>query len=1222
MPTTFFYINTAALDSFGDVWCVGRDLTKYDGESWGYYNYQNSVVPSNSPYFLDTRSISIDNENSKWVGCAVTASLSQDLVFVAKGSQAATGTSWNLSQFGDYSLQSPNWEVPTIYASPYSEEVIAFISPLNGGAGTGGTGNTGVTGGYLWRYDKVAEEWSEVSPGYTWPHIYEITAKGDNGDYFEYYLSTNDGLQTIPQGNLDPITLDNGELAIKQMNKFNSLTSGIGGDKVYSVSFDEDGNYWAGTENGITYWDGKKFYNWNVAGADGVTKVVARKNGHVFFRIGNPFDQPSTSNGFYHFNGSTFTHLTSSNTNLPDNRVIQLMKVEEKSNAGSLKIYEDDLWIVAGNNICLFDYTMPHIYGTSKYTGTTGWNFVYYTHTTEGGTTDTARLPKADKYTWKYPTWRGYDNEYLKNQHPGLDPRNLFLETDFKDIASGVAGRQPYWNDGVIPEYDQVELAKLIPDAEWLIDTTSFTVTSTSRYKHYNIVTGYSSESSINFGGKNNLEPNYTVSNPNPTNFAGGTGDLGFVALYTDGGQVKSVIPFRGFGTRVYSAVPAVDNSSIFVLGTFKKFIEARELVYSSKYPGASAMTVTGITGPTGGPVGFSNIATPGLTASASSEYGWILNGATGATSGIFLPETSILSDTEAIFIAEVEADLGNKVSYGDMDFSSDTSPLNQFSLKNFRYFPGASGSFDPSGVIDANFSPPSEIVNLALSISNNSVRVTSNYIGGISTLKDGWLDLSDLPNSSPFVFSSKDGGTYDRSGSVIDLDSGLSLRNAYGVGLTGNSTSSLDGISSLENSLTYLLFGTSTRDVISRGITFTHPNPGYSYPFFILNDFNHSPLTGAFVKNSGGTGSGYTSWYNTISGYKSGNQYYLNSLYTDSPTLSPASPSGVLSDIGTSGGANMLTISLKPGGTYMMLSSSEVLPESYGSPYLSSISDQSDALPDGDQYTAIYYPQTAGVTGGGHNIIKRNVTGTSIDSFSTFGQGNTGDQSRLRMYVGHRMDLFVAGSSAGVTGPPGLPYSSATGSFVSFLESYKPGIGKDMGNIISRAGSGAWTWVDVHNSNSDLFVPMLSTVFLSNYDSKIFGKNSNRWKLTNALTNEVLLDIKDIPYFIYTFAQSGYFSIQNIVEDCEGNVYEISKPAFVKVVDQTVPVPSDPNPDYVNSADYGYRKQTNYNNTQEYEDLSKDLSEEQKKIMLENMIQFGSSLIIRDNPDATFDQF
>lgn len=1219
MPTTFFYINTAALDSYGDVWAVGRDLTKYDGENWSYYNYQNSVVPSNSPYFLDTRSISIDNENNKWVGCAVTASLSQELVFVAKGAQAATGESWNLSQFSNYSTQSPNWEVPTIYASPYSEEVLAFISPLNGGAGTGGTGNTGVTGGYLWRYDKVSEKWSEVSPGYTWPHIYEITAKGEGGNYFEYYLSTNDGLQTIPQGNLDPITLDNGDLVIKQMNKYNSLTSGIGGDTVYSVSFDEDGNYWAGTENGITYWDGKKFYNWNVAGGDGVTKVVARKNGHVFFRIGNPFDQPSTSNGFYHFNGDTFTHLTSSNTNLPDNRVIQLMKVEEKSLAGTTTIYEDDLWIVAGNNICLFDYSLPHIYGTSKYTGTTGWNFVYYTHTTEGGTTDTARLPKADKYTWKYPTWRGYDNEYLKNLHPGLDPRNLFLETNFKDVADGSAGEQPYWNDGEIVPFSESELNKLIPDSEWLTNTTSFNVTSANKYREYNVVTGYSTQSSIDFGERNNLIPNYTINNPNPTESAGGTADMGFVALYSDGGQVKTVISFRGFSTRVHKAIPSSDNSSLYVLGTFKKYIEAGEFVYSSKYPGASSMTVTGITGPTGGPVGFSNIGAPGLT--GSSDYQWILNGPTGATGGIFLPQTSILGDTEAMFVAEIEVDLGNKVSYGDIDFSAGEIAKNQFALKNFRYFPGASGSFDPSGIINASLTPPIDISKLDLSISQNSVRITSNYLGGIATLKDNWFGLSDLPNSSEFIFSSSSSGAYDRSGSVIDLNSNLSLRNGFTVGLTGGSTSSLDSITSLENSLTYVLSGTSTRDVNVRGLSMTHPNPGYSYPYFVLNDFNHSPITGAFVRNSGGTASAYTTWYNTVSSYKSDDQYYLNSLYTDSPSTSPASAS--LTGIGTSGGVNLLTVSIKPGGSYSMLSYSEVLPETYGSPQLVSISDQSDALVGGDQYTAIYYQKTPGVTGSGHNIIKRNVSGTSIDTFSTFGTGNTGDQNQLSMYVSPQLDVFVSGSSAGVTGPSNLPYSSATGSFVSFLESYKPGVGKDMGNIISRAGSGAWTWVDVHNSNSDLFVPLLSTVFLSNGGSEIYGKNSNRWKLINTITGNVVLDIKDVPFFIYTFSQSGYYSIQNIVEDCNGNVYEISKPAFIKVVDQTIPLPDDPNPEFVNSADYGYpRRSANPNGIGEYRDLSKDLLEDQKKIMLQNVVPFGSPLIIRDNPDATYDQF
>jgi len=1220
MPTTFFYINTAALDSFGDVWAVGRDLTKYDGENWSYYNYQNSVVPSNAPYFLDTRSISIDNENNKWVGCAVTASLSQELVFVASGNQAATGESWSLSQFGDYSSQSPNWEVPTIYASPYTEEVLAFISPLNGGFGTGSTGNVGVTGGYLWRYDKVSEEWREVSPGYTWPHIYEITAKGEGGNSFEYYLSTNDGLQTIPQGNLDPITLDNGELAIKQLSKYNSKTSGIGGDIVYDVSFDEDGNYWAGTENGITYWDGKKFYNWNIGGGVGVTKVVARKNGHVFFRIGNPFDQPSTSNGFYHFNGDSFTHLTSSNTNLPDNRVIELMKVEEKSIAGTRQIFEEDLWIVAGNNICLFDYTLPHIYGTSKYTGTTGWNFVYYTHTTAGATTDTARLPKADKYTWKYPTWRGYDNEYLKNLHPGLDPRNLFLETNFKDIANGKAGLQQYWDNGEIVPYSDQELAKLIANSEWLTDTTSFAVTSANKYRNYNVVTGYSSEATINFGEKNNLNSNYSIANPNPTDSAGGTADLGFVALYSEGGQVKTVVPFRGFSTRIYKALPSSDNSSIYVLGTFRKYLEAGEFIYSSKYPGAFDMTVTGITGPTGGPVGFSNIASPGLT--GSYDYPWILNAATGATSGIYLPQTSILGDTEAIFIAEVEIDLGNKVSYGDLDFSSGDSDLNQFSLKNFRYFPGASGSYDPTGIINASYSPPTSIESLDLSVTQNSVRLTSNYSGGLAMLKNNWFNLSDLPYSPEFIFSSKSSGTYDRSGSFVDMNANLSIRDGFTVGLTGSSTSSVDGLVSLENSLTYLLTGTSTRDVVLNNTVLSHPNPGFSYPYFVLNDFNHLSLTGAFVKNSGGTAAAYSTWYKTISGYKSDSNYYVNTLYTDTPTLSPLSKSPALTGIGTSGGVNVLTLSVKPGGNFTQLSAYEVLPETYGSPFLASISDQSDSLPGGDQYMALYYERATGASGGGHSITKRNVTGTYVDVVSTFGQGNTGDQSELRMHVSPSLDVFLAGSSSGASGPNNIPYSSATGSFVAFLESYKPGVGKDVGNIISRAGSGAWTWVDVHNSDSDLFVPLLSTVFLSNYDSKIFGKNTNTWKLTNALTGEVLLDVKDVPFFIYTFSTSGYYSIQNIVEDCNGNVYEISKPAFVKVVDQTIPAANDPNPEYVNSADYGYRKPPKYISGAEYKELSKDLSEEQKRIMLQNIAPFGSALIIKDNPDATFDLF
>ena len=1216
MPTTFLYINNATLDSFGDVWAVGRDLTNYDGSEWSYFNSQNSVVPSNVPYFLDTRSISIDTDNKKWVGCAVTASLSQDIVFVAEGQQAATGASWNINQFGNLLTTSPNWEVPTIHASPYAQEVLAFISPLNGGAGTGGTANTGVTGGYLWRYDKVSEIWSEVSPGYTWPHIYEISSKGEGGDSFHYYISTDDGLQIIPPGKLDNYTLDDGTIYIPQLRKLNSFTSGIGGNTVYSVSFDENGNYWAGTENGISYWDGNKFYGWNFGSGDGVTKVLSRKNGHVFFRVGDPFLLTSTTVGFYHFNGDTFTQYTTSNSSLPNNRVISLMLVQEKSTAGSLTIYENDLWIVAGNNISLFDYVMPHVYGTSKYTGTTGWNFVDYSYTSQGGTTDTARIPKANKYTWEYPSWRPYDNKYLENLHPGLDPRNLFLEADFKDIANGRAGTQSYWDKGqIIPTEDQ-NLRKLIPDSDWLADTTNFNVTSVSKFRDMNVVTGFSNSATIDLGELNNNYPSFALSNPNPTNSAGGTANVGFVALYNDGGQVQSVIPFRGFETKVYRALPSLDDSSIYIVGTFKKYIEFSELVFASKYPGAALMNATGVTGPTGGPVGFSNIATPGLT--GSGQYPWILNGATGATSGIFLPDTSFFEDREALFIAEIEVDLGNKVSYGDIDFSQVNAPASQFCLKGFRYFPGASGSFDPTGVIDSNFPTPADISKVDLSISENSVRITSNYIGGISTLKDGWTGQSDFPYSPEFVFSAKQSATgyYDFSGSVIDLDSSLSLRSGFTVGLSGGGTSTLDNITSLENGSTYLLTGTSTYSVSANQISISHPNPGYSYPFFILNDINNQGITGAFVQNSGSTGSSYTTWYNTVKGFKSLDQYYLNALYTDTGTLSPSnSNSGFF---GATGSLNILTLSIKPGGGYSPLSTYEFLDENYGSPFLASISDQSDTVDNGDQYISLYYPYNPGLTGNGHMILKRNVSGTYVDEFSTFSIGNTGDQSQLKFHVDKDLDVFVAGSNSGGTGPSNLPYSPATGSFVSFLESYKPGTGIDLGNIISRAGTAAWNWVDVHNSDSDLFVPLLSTIFMNNYDSRIFGKNNNRWVLANSVTGEVLLDVIDVDYFIYTFTDSGYYSIQNSVEDCAGNVYEISKPAFIKVVDQTIPRPDDPNPEFVNSYDYGF-VQPFIGQGSEYDKLGKDLSEQQKEIMLQNLVPFGSALIILDNPDATF---
>jgi hypothetical protein len=146
----------------------------------------------------------------------------------------------------------------------------------------------------------------------------------------------------------------------------------------------------------------------------------------------------------------------------------------------------------------------------------------------------------------------------------------------------------------------------------------------------------------------------------------------------------------------------------------------------------------------------------------------------------------------------------------------------------------------------------------------------------------------------------------------------------------------------------------------------------------------------------------------------------------------------------------------------------------------------------------------------------------------------------------------------------------------------------------------------------------MLSTVFFSNYASQIFGKQNNKWILKDAKSATVILDVKSVPYFIYTFTEVGYYTIQNSVEDSEGNVYLITKPAFIKVVNQSVASASDPNPEFVNSVDYGYPPVMPLEKNSSYR-LSKSLLDQQAQILKDSVEPFGSGLVIPDSPYDTF---
>ena len=407
MPGSSIYINQIDLDPNFFVWATGQDLRKFNGNSWEYYDSTKSSVPSGSPDYLDTRSISIDSSGLAWCGVAQgpTASYNSPCVFNVSIEDVSVGEKWDFSDLGNFNLPQ---EVSLVYSSPYGNEILTFLSPLNGIGSTGATSYTrinGVTGGRLFFYDKNIEKWNETLPGYTWPHIFEIKAKGYKGKEYKYFLGTTQGLWIVPPGILSTISLEGGGEIVKQSKVYNTSTSGIISNQVYTLDFDENGNLWIGTDQGISFFDGHKFWNYDTSGP--VTYIKSRENGHVFYSIGD--GELSQGTGLWHFNGTTHTNINSSNSNLPNDNIINIDLIENGTKQSNLTLYENSLWILCLNEISSFTYDLPHVYASSKSEGATGWNFTYRVPYGGTGATGAPPLAKMNKYTWGYPEWQTYD---------------------------------------------------------------------------------------------------------------------------------------------------------------------------------------------------------------------------------------------------------------------------------------------------------------------------------------------------------------------------------------------------------------------------------------------------------------------------------------------------------------------------------------------------------------------------------------------------------------------------------------------------------------------------------------------------------------------------------------------------------------------------------------------------------------------------------------------
>jgi hypothetical protein len=1337
MPNSSIYINQIALDQEFYVWASGQDLRRFNGSTWEYYDYSNSAVPSASPYYMDTRSISMDNEDKAWVGAAqgLTAGFNEVAVFYVNTNKVTEGRSWNFSDLGTFTQPQ---EVSLVHACQFGDDILAFINPLNGVGGTAGvsayTRITGVTGGRLFYYLKETDQWKETVENYTWPHIYDIKTKGYGGlDYF-YYMGTSEGLFVVPQGSLQTLTLTNGSEYIQQAKVYNTSTSGIISDNIYCLDFDENGNLWMGTDTGLSYFDGKEFWNYGVTGGP-ISSIKSRENGHVFYSKGD--GELLNGSGIWHFNGTTHTQFNTSNSSLLSNDVLDIKLIEHGTTQESLTIHENALWVLGYNTISVFDYDIPHVYASSKYAGATGWNFTYYTPT--GGA---APLPKVNKYTWTYPEWMVYQTEYLADKHPGLDPDNLFLTTKLSDIADGRAGKQAYWNNWPLPSFEQDQTSEYIQSAVWedaisyisgasgnigMLKVTSATSQTFLGDKKY-YVGGYiqpdiyTGTYSIQFGYYEDSTPAILSgygpslnSNTSSTYNSDNNGKTGFIVSYSESGNVDSILPFKGFSTEVQSLCSSEDGLYLYASGTFDKFLEIGEFVWGAYE------NLSGPTGATGSPIGITNSMVPGATSGSYAGIGTPSNGtllltkswlvsvgsqdavastycdfgfigisagtggsynavnkiylnfidstSTDVSSSIFTKLTgqtivlsqgsntavyridqiyrdsdsfgisttyqsgstgsfpynngtsitvrfydrystvypytlyngSTQSDSKAIYVAKIGRDLGSYSTFTDIngvtgDYSS--SIRKKYRVNSFRYFPPVSTY--PGGTASTKIDSSKYYVNLAIT-HTASTPVTFN------SLKNQWNRTTDLPTSLSYIGdpSSNEFGAYVK----LDSDNLDLAEIANTSGSTGGF--SIGDIKSSNNESGVIITGQSSGTFNMMGIEVLHPSPSSTknYPFYLISGATANGITGGIVDIGG------TSAYNNIKKIiplKDNSGYYVSTVFGNYSQGLTGSYFGSEIVFGSTGQNYIYTAKITDQATLVKTfsNSTGVLDPDMGLIAFEKINDQ--------QFFTSYEINTPGLTGYNVALLKTNNANKNLDlkNLDLF-EGN------LAFAKDSDSNIFMFGvNTGGTAGGTGSFISfGSTGGFAALSEQYYPDLGINLGNIISRPGSGAWTWCDVHSTDNYMEVPLLSTVVFSNYASNIYGKNSNKWILSNPETGEEYLNVKETPYFIYTFINPGFYSIYNQVEDSYGNIYEVSKPGFIKVVNHKEKRADDPRPDFVDSSDYTLETPLESRRAYQTSRLNRELEADEKSIMEANEGQFGSAVIIPDNPDATFNR-
>ena len=391
------------------------------------------------------------------------------------------------------------------------------------------------------------------------------------------------------------IATDSGISVYDRIKFFNYRTtnSGLFSNNIYSICIDESNNKWIGTDQGITYYDGEIWGVWNNSNTPSLptgvdyTNILNAGHGNIFFIFRDTLNNYNLG----YFNGDNFIIYTNdpgtNDTFIPytnptshyENHWILLMDI---------KTIDQNYYQCPGNifylgstqNLKQFDYTIPHIHACSKYSGSEGWDFVYYSSSRSLPSVQTLpigigysiidfnfitgsinsnyilsdlfrpKLPLVDRYTWKIPDWTGYDFNGVTNNHPELNPDHLFLDAPLRDILNESALKEEYWRNSPIERIADKKERDLISDFDWLVrlgdsedDRGMKVIVGNDGYIY---VTGFYKDN-VYFGAPNNLNSGAltTLSSPNCQSI--------FVSKYNSSGIIQWV---RSYGQDNGSSAP------------------------------------------------------------------------------------------------------------------------------------------------------------------------------------------------------------------------------------------------------------------------------------------------------------------------------------------------------------------------------------------------------------------------------------------------------------------------------------------------------------------------------------------------------------------------------------------------------------------------------------------------------------------------------------------